>query len=137
MRVVIDTNVWLSGLMLPASVPGRVVRTVTAGAITAVFSEPMIQEIGTALAYPRVRARIPLTDAELQRYLSDLRYMAEMVDISRISARVPRDVGDDFVLATYLASKAEYLISVDTDLLSLRPPHAVVTAREFHDLHLV
>ena len=26
MRVVIDTNVWLSGLMLPGSVPGHIVR---------------------------------------------------------------------------------------------------------------
>ena len=26
MRVVIDTNLWLSGLMLPGSVPGHIVR---------------------------------------------------------------------------------------------------------------
>lgn len=79
----------------------------------------------------------PLTDAELQRYLSDLRYMAELVDVSSSSARVPRDAGDDFVLATYLVSKAEYPVSGDKDLLALRPRPAVVTAREFNDLHLV
>ncbi len=137
MRVVIDTNIWLSGLMLPASIPGRIVRAVSSGAIVAVFSEPLVEEIGTALFYPRVRTRIQLSDLELQRYLTELRYMVEIIDISSSTARVPRDARDDFVLATYLVGKAEYLISGDVDLLSLRDRHSIITAREFHDRHMV
>ena len=36
MRVVIDTNLWLSGLMLPTSEPGLRVRAVVAGEMVAV-----------------------------------------------------------------------------------------------------
>ena len=136
MRVVIDTNLWLSGLMLPASVPGHIVRAASTAAITAVLSEPLIQELRLALHYRRVRPRIPISDEELERYLAELHYIAEIVDIGGSAASVPRDRRDDMVLATYLASGADYLLTGDDDLLALRSHHAILTAREFYDQHL-
>ena len=136
MRVVIDTNLWLSGLMLPASVPGHIVRAASTAAITAVLSAPMIQELRLALHYRRVRPRILLSNEELERYLAELHYVAEIVDIGGTAARVPRDRRDDMVLATYLASRADYLLTGDDDLLALRPDHTILTAREFYDQHL-
>jgi putative PIN family toxin of toxin-antitoxin system len=136
MRVVIDANLWLSGLMLPASVPGHIVRAASTARMTAVLSEPMLQELRLALQYRRVRPRIPLSDEELERYLAELHYIAEIVDTSGTSARVPRDRRDDMVFATYLASRADCLLTGDNDLPALRPEHAILTAREFYDQHL-
>jgi putative PIN family toxin of toxin-antitoxin system len=136
MRVVVDTNLWLSGLMLPGSVPGHVVRAASTAEITAVLSEPMLQELRLALYYRRIRPRISLSDEELERYLAELRYIAEIVDIRGTTARVSRDRRDDIVLATYLASRADYLLTGDRDLLTLRTEHAILTAREFYDQHL-
>lgn len=136
MRVVIDANLWLSGLMLPASVPGHVIRAASTGTLTAVLSEPMWQELRSAMMYRRVRVRIALTDEELERYLAELRYVTEMVDVTGSTARVPRDHRDDVVLATYLAGAADYLLSGDADLFALRPDYAILTAREFYDQHL-
>jgi len=136
MRVVIDTNLWLSGLMLPGSVPGHIVRAASMAQITAVLSEPMLQELRRALHYHRIRPRIALSDEELERYLAELHYITEMVDIADSTARVPRDRRDDIVLATYLASGADDLLTGDDDLLSLRPNHSILTAREFYDQHL-
>ncbi|MCU0974794.1 MAG: putative toxin-antitoxin system toxin component, PIN family [Steroidobacteraceae bacterium] len=136
MRVVIDTNLWLSGLMLPASVPGHIVRAAAGATITAVLSEPLWEELRLALAYPKVRRRIRLTDDELARYLAELRYMTEPVDIAGVRVRVPRDRGDDVVLATLLASRADYLLTGDRDLLDLADRHPIVTARQFHDEYL-
>ena len=136
MRVVVDTNVWLSGLMLPSSLPGHIVRAVTSGEITAVFSEPMWEELRLAMRYRKLRPRIPLTDAELDRYLAELRYMTEMVEIAGVQAPVPCDPDDHMVLATFVASRADYLLTGDADLLALRPQHAILTAREFFEQHL-
>ena len=136
MRVVIDSNLWLSGLMLPGSVPGHIVRAASTAQITAVLSEPMLQELRLAFHYRRIRPRIALSDEELERYLAELRYIAEMVDITGSSARVPRDRRDDIVLATYLASGADYLLTGDDDLLALRPDHSILTARGFYNQHL-
>jgi putative PIN family toxin of toxin-antitoxin system len=137
MRVVIDTNIWLSGLMLPGSVPGHIVRAASVAQITAVFSEPLLQELRLALHYRRIRPRIRLSDEELERYLAELRYVAEMVDIAGSKAQVPKDRRDDIVLATYLASGADFLLTGDDDLLSLRPDYSILTAREFYDQHLL
>jgi putative PIN family toxin of toxin-antitoxin system len=136
MRVVIDTNVWLSGLMLPRSVPGHVVRAASSAGITAVSSEPMLEELRLALNYRKLRPRIPLPDSELERYLTELRYLVEMVEIGSTRSRVPRDRGDDIILATFVASQADYLLSGDADLLSLRDEYPVLAPREFYDQHL-
>jgi putative PIN family toxin of toxin-antitoxin system len=136
MRVVIDTNLWVSGLMIPTSVPGRIVQAVARAEIVAVLSEPLWNELSAALHYRKLRARIALNDEELGRYLSELRYVAEMVDIAHAPAHVPRDRNDDTVLATYLASGADYLLTGDADLLALHPPHSILTAREFYEQHL-
>jgi putative PIN family toxin of toxin-antitoxin system len=73
---------------------------------------------------------------ELERYLAELHYIAEIVDVGGTAARVPRDRRDDMVLATFVASGADYLLTGDDDLLSLRSDHAILTAREFYDQHL-
>ena len=137
MRIVIDTNVLLSGLMLPASIPGHVVRAALSGDVRCVSSEELQAELARALFYPRVRSRIRLADEELQRFLAELRYVVEFVDIRGARVRVPRDRGDDAVLGTFVASGAECLVSGDEDLLSLRHRYAVLTAREFYERHLL
>ena len=136
MRVVVDTNIWLSGLLLPDSVPGRIVRAASTAEVALVLSEPLLRELRLALNYPRIRSRLPLSDAELERYLAELQYIAEIVDIGGTAARVPRDRRDDMVLATLLVSGADHLLTGDRDLLALRPSHPILTAREFYEQHL-
>lgn len=136
MRVVVDTNIWLSGLLLPASVPGRIVRAASTAEVAMVLSEPLLRELRLALNYPRIRSRLPLSDAELERYLAELQYIAEIVDIGGTAARVPRDRRDDMVLATLLVSGADHLLTGDRDLLALRASHPILTAREFYEQHL-
>ncbi len=72
MRVVIDTNVFVSGLMLPASVPGRILSAAHAGSFDIVLSEPILEEISATLHYPKIRKRIDLSHDELTRYLQCL-----------------------------------------------------------------
>ena len=48
-----------------------------------------------------------------------------------IIARVPRDPTDNPILAALIASKAEYLVTGDLDLLSLRHLYPIITPSEF------
>jgi len=131
MRVVLDTNVLISGLMLPDSVPGRIVAAWQAGEFGLVLSEPMVEEIGRVLAYPKIRGRTGWTDEEIGNYLLLLRFKAEVVDIAGVDAGVPSDPNDTPVLAALVAGGAEYLVSGDSDLLALRDNYPVVTPAEF------
>jgi len=60
-----------------------------------------------------------------------LRFRAEIVDIQDTHAVVPRDPDDASVLAAFIASGANYLVTGDQDLLELRNDYAIETATDF------
>jgi putative PIN family toxin of toxin-antitoxin system len=136
MRVVIDTNVFVSGLMLPASTPGRILAAAIAGGFEIVLCEAMIEEIGAALRYPKVRKRISLSDDELDRYVQALRFMADVVEPAGVAATVPGDRDDDVILATLVVAKADWLVTGDAALLDLADRYPIVTPAEFAVRHL-
>lgn len=53
MRVVLDTNVLVSGLLSPFGTPARVLDLLTAGALVPLFDDRIFQEYADVLARPR------------------------------------------------------------------------------------
>jgi len=131
MKVVLDTNVLLSGLMLPDSLPGRIVSAWRNKGFELILSEAMLTEISRVLAYPKIRAQIGWSDAEIEHFVRLLRFRANVVDIEGIAAEVPRDADDTPVLAALIAGKADCLVTGDRDLLSLCGEYPVETPAEF------
>ncbi len=131
MKVVLDTNIFLSGLMLPESQPGKILSAWRSSAFELVLSEPMLTEITRVLAYPKIRKRIGWSDEEIDHYILLLRFKAEIVNIDGVDAVVPRDADDAPVLAALIASHADCLVSGDQDLLSLKEDYAIETVAEF------
>lgn len=131
MRAVLDTNVFVFGLLLPRSVPGQIVAAWRGGQFGLVLSEPMLVEIGKVLAYPKIRKRLCWDDETIANYLALLRFEAEVVALKAMKATVPRDANDDMVLATLLASGADFLVTGDQDLLALAGQHPIVMPADF------
>ena len=136
MRVVVDTNVFVSGLMLPASVPGRILAAANAGGFEIVLSEPILEEISTALHYPKVRKRIALSDEDLHRYVQALRFTADIVDPANVAVQVLGDRDDDVILATLVVGKADWLVTGDAALLALADRYPIVGPAVFAAGHL-
>ena len=131
MRAVVDTNVFISGLMLSKSTPGQVLTAWRTGHFHLVLSEPMLDEIGAVLGYPKIRKRLLWNDDTISRYLTLLRFEAEIADIQGTQARVPRDAKDNMVLATLMASGADCLVTGDLDLLTLADTYPICTPADF------
>lgn len=131
MRVVLDTNVFISGLMLPKSIPGRIVTAWRNAHFDLALSAPMLEEIAKVLAYPKIAKRLQWDDHLIDQFILLLRFKTLIVDIGQIEAVVPDDANDNMVLATLLASQADYLISGDNDLLALRDQYPILTPAEF------
>jgi uncharacterized protein len=130
-KVVLDTNVVLSGLILPESVPGRIVRAWRAAQFELVLSEPMLDEIGRVLAYSKIERRLKWDQETISRFLLLLQFKANVVDISSATVAVPRDPQDVPVLATLVAGGADFLVTGDKDLLTLGHDYPIVTPAEF------
>jgi uncharacterized protein len=96
----------------------------------------MLEEIGTALRYPKVRKRIALSDDELDRFVQALRFIADVVEPAGATISVPGDRDDDVILATFVVSKADWLVTGDAALLALADRYSILTPAEFAARHL-
>lgn len=63
MRVVLDTNVVVSGFISPKGPPGRLAQAVSDGVIAPVFDARMLDEYAEVVQRPRIAARIDVPAA--------------------------------------------------------------------------
>lgn len=131
MRIVLDTNVLLSGLMLPDSTPGRIVAAWRRRNFDLLVSEPMLEEIARVLAYPKIRKRVGWDSEHISRSIALLRFEAEVVSIAGVEADVPADPNDNHLLATLIAGKADWLITGDSDFDELSGQYPIIAPGEF------
>ena len=131
MKVVLDTNVLLSGLMYPKSGPGRIVQAWTEGRFELVLSYAQLAEIGRTLAYPRIRKITGWDQARLEAFLRQLLLRAEVIDTADPPVEVAADPTDTPILASLIMSSADVLVSGDKELLALREQFAIVSSAEF------
>jgi uncharacterized protein len=108
LRVVVDTNAWVSGLILPGSVPGRVLQAVRGGRLTAGAS----WELADVLRRPRLR-RYSSSEEDIQSALLLLAPLLPEVDLD-VEARGPTDGP---VVAAAVVGRAEAIVTGDRHLL--------------------
>jgi putative PIN family toxin of toxin-antitoxin system len=130
-KVVLDTNVLLSGLMFPDGIPGRIVAAWVEARFEVALSLDQLAEIGGVLEYPKIRRKLGWDDQGIELFIKQLYIRAEVVELGPISVEVPRDPGDAPILATLAAAKADILVTGDGDLLALRDNYPIETPAEF------
>ena len=132
LRVVLDTNVLVSGLAYPGSVPGRIVGIWRQGGLDVVLSRYILDEMVRVL--PRL-SRLHLNSSEIRDLADSLMFLADIVEPDAEQESSLRDPADQPVLATLRASKADYLITGDKDLLALVEKYPIVSPSTFWARH--
>ena len=132
LRVVLDTNVLVSGLAYPGSVPGRIVGVWRQGGLDVVLSRYILDEMVRVL--PRL-SRIHLSSSEIRDLADSLMFLGDIVEPDAEQDSSLRDPADQQVLATLRASKADYLITGDKDLLALVEKYPIVSPSTFWARH--
>lgn len=131
-RVVLDTNVLISGVTFPNGSPGKLLALWRAGDLVVVLSHYILEE--TARVLPRVSS--PAFDpVDVPQIVNMFAELAEMVVPSTVLIPELRDPADQPVLGTLIASGAAYLITGDKDLLALAAKYPIVTPAEFWERH--
>lgn len=116
-RIVLDNNVLVSRLLLPASVPGRAVRkAVDSGQL--LISDAMLAELAAVLSRPKFNSYITINDR--QEFLRLLSRVAERVPIT-YTIHTCRDPKDNMVLELAVNGRADLIVTGDQDLLVLGP----------------
>lgn len=136
MRLVLDTNVLVSGLLFPGGPPSRLVKAWRSGAFDLVISDFVIDELTRTWAHlaPRLRP----SPGDLVDFIDTIGVRAELLRIDAAmlaqscKARL-RDPNDLPVLALLIGSVADRLVTGDKDLLAMADSYPVLTPAEFVD----
>jgi putative PIN family toxin of toxin-antitoxin system len=132
LRVIPDTNVLVSALAYPGSVPGHILSAWREGEVDLILSRTILDEMVRVL--PRL-PRVTLTAAEIRDLADSFLFMAEIVDPSPETDGTLRDPADQPVLGTLRATQADYLVTGDKDLLALGERYPIVTPAVFWERH--
>ena len=131
--IVLDTNVLLSGIAYPNSVPRKIIAVWRIGGIDAVLSHYILDELQRVL--PKLNHRLGWSQRENQDFIDSLAFMADLVEPLPTNDPSLRDAADQPVLGTLLASIANYLVTGDKDLLALSVRYPIITPSDFWQLH--
>lgn len=116
-RFVLDTNVIVNALLLPAGVPRRAFdKALDTGAV--LVSVPLLTELNEVLSRKKFDKYI--LAEERMRFLAALVREAQLIEATEKIAEC-RDPKDDKVLELAVASRAACVVSGDDDLLALNP----------------
>ncbi len=134
MRVVVDTNTWISRLLIAESSPSQAVSRALQEC-EVVVSEPTPEEMADVLSREKCDRYVSLGDR--QEFIRRLLQITTVVPVlSEINDC--RDPADNKFLALAFDAEADYLIAGDKDLLILQPWRGIqiVTPVEFLEAQL-
>jgi uncharacterized protein len=132
LRVVLGTNVLVSGLAYPGSIPGRIVSLWRQGGLDVALSRYILDEVVRVL---RSLSRIKLSAAEIRDLVDSHMFLADIVEPAAEEDKSLRDAADQQMLGTLRVSQASYLITGDKDLLALEGKYRIVTPATFWARH--
>jgi uncharacterized protein len=118
-RIVLDTNVFVSGLISGAGPPARLLQAIRDRQVVHVVSDPIVEEYLRVLDYPRIRKFKMITDEFVAAVAAYLLYQTDRVELVS-DIRRSRDPDDDVFLQTAVDGRTAMLVTGDkADLLSL------------------
>ena len=129
LRVVIDTNILVSSLLIKSSLPDLAFKQARRLA-TILFSKVTFQELEEVLNRPKFNKYVSL--AIRYQFIAKLKLESELIVISN-TIKDCRDPKDDKFLDVAINGNATHIITGDKDLLELHPFRDVliVTPNQF------
>ncbi|MHB8925323.1 MAG: putative toxin-antitoxin system toxin component, PIN family [Coriobacteriia bacterium] len=106
MRIVLDTNVIVSGLLSPFGSPGEIVRMVSSGTLVLCLDARLLAEYDEVLARPR----FGFDPDSVAAFLDYVNFKSEAVASQPLSHRLP-DLDDEPFLEVALAAGADCLVT--------------------------
>ena len=119
MRIVIDTNIWVSGLLWKGA-PWRLLKLAETGKVQLCIAYPMLLELEEVLRYGRLQPRLQKLQQTPDQLVAYALNLSMLFDVSHTTTPIVEDDPDDdiFILCA-LEAGADYLVSGDKHLLRL------------------
>jgi hypothetical protein len=117
MRLVLDTNIVVSGLLWDGA-PYRLLRAADGARVLLFTSTPLLEELSVVLSRTKFEKLIAALHFSSQQLVSSYADRAEIVQPVPVPRLAP-DPDDDVVIGTAIAAKADFIVTGDKPLLSV------------------
>ncbi len=115
MKVVLDTNVLISAIMFGGK-SRDILEMGVSSKITNALSQDILKELAGVLVDKKFRAPVSF----VQQTIHELSEIAELVIVIDKINVIKNDPDDNRILECAVSSKADYIVSGDSDLLNLK-----------------
>ena len=132
LRLVVDTNIIVSGLMTTGTPPAQILDAVHGKKVVLLVSDEVVVEYLRVLEYPHIRKYKQITDEAIRDLTSFFIEESERVEVLS-PIKKSKDPDDDKFLSLALEGKADFIVTGDkADLLSLKEIDSIpiLTARQ-------
>jgi putative PIN family toxin of toxin-antitoxin system len=143
MRVLFDTNIFISYLLFPdrEGIIQSIIEAGFAESYTLLLPEDLVRELSNKVAQKPYLAK-HITKQQTKVFIDALTLIAEVVpSITEPIPTISRDKKDDYLLAYAMVGEADYLVSGDEDLLIVQRVGAVqiISPKAFYQkvMHVV
>ena len=130
MRILLDTNIIISGFLSAKGAPGQLLQAWLDGRFTLVTSPIQLNELQRALGYDRLRDRV--SPEQVRDFVDNIDVLAVVVSPTTLVTVSP-DPDDNLILAVAIAGQADLIVSGDKrHMLALQEVEGIpiVTPRE-------
>jgi len=129
MKVVLDTNIYLSGMIFPKSIPRKVLELAKARKFKVYCSKFILEEIKKNLM-----VKFGYSESWGERFTEEILKFTKII-VPKVKLQIIREkIDDNRILEAALASKADFLVSGDKKhILPLKKINGtkIIAAREF------
>ena len=107
-RVVLDTNVFVSGLLW-TGLPHTILSVAETGQLVLVTSPAMLKEVREVLARPKFAARMHRLSTSVDELMESLLSLVQLIQEPKVTPVVLRDPDDDKFVACALAARVRWI----------------------------
>jgi putative PIN family toxin of toxin-antitoxin system len=122
-RIVLDTDLFVSALLKPDSNPDIILHLVKDEKVLLLMSDSICHEISRVLTYPKIRKRLTVSDEELKNFVQLFGTVAIITPGTLNLPPIDADPDDTKYLVCAVEGHADYIVSGDhhlTDLVMYR-----------------
>ncbi len=114
-KIVVDTNIFISGIIFGGN-PRKVIDLIIEGKVKLYISSDILLEIKEVLE----RNKFGFSPTITQQIIFEIESISEFITPANKNSTVIRDFDDNIIIDCAVEANADYIITGDNDLLSLK-----------------
>ena len=115
MRVIVDTNIIVSGLISSSGPPAKIVDSLLQGLLIPVLSPDTLAELEAVLIRPHLQSLFTHAGVEVEEFLVEFRQLAEIIESDPVDIPVRDEKDRIFLELAATRPPVDFLITGDQD----------------------